>query len=246
MHAATEAFSRNRILVGLPAGERHTIEPLVELTSLNLGDTIDRPGEPVHDLHFPIDSAISMMDMKDPAHTLDVALIGPEGCSGAWVVQGSETSPSLNIVEIGGRTVRIPAATMMEHLPRLPYLQAVLSRYNLLMTRHIVISVGCSQFHSSQQRIARWLLSHTHRTGLTVFPFTTEFLAAQAGIDRQTTRQHLEDMERRGIIARDAKSVTIRDLELLVQQSCACIELTKDATDGYVEALTRLSRAYAH
>jgi Crp-like helix-turn-helix protein len=187
-----------------------------------------------------------MMDMKDPAHTLDVALIGPEGCSGAWVVQGSETSPSLNIVEIGGRTVRIPAATMMEHLPRLPYLQAVLSRYNLLMTRHIVISVGCSQFHSSQQRIARWLLSHTHRTGLTVFPFTTEFLAAQAGIDRQTTRQHLEDMERRGIIARDAKSVTIRDLELLVQQSCACIELTKDATDGYVEALTRLSRAYAH
>jgi len=53
-------------------------------------------------------------------------------------------------------------------------------------------------------------------------------------------------MERRGIIARDARSVTIRDLELLARQSCACVELTKDATDGYVEALTRLSRAYAH
>ena len=58
-------------------------------------------GEPIGYLHFPIDAAISMMDVKDTTHTLDVALAGTEGCSGASVAQGSDLSPCVNIVEIG-------------------------------------------------------------------------------------------------------------------------------------------------
>ena len=114
---------------------------------MHLGEVIDRAGEAVRYLYFPIDAAISMMDLKDPTHTLDVALIGAEGCSGASIARGSDVSPSLTIVEIGGWTVRMPAPSVAKHLGTLPYLSAILSRYNLLLMRHVVISVGCSQFH---------------------------------------------------------------------------------------------------
>ena len=216
-----------------------------ELTRVYLGDVIDRAGEAVSYLCFPVDAAISMMDMKDRAHTLDVALVGAEGCTGAWVVNGSETAPALNIVEIGGSIVRLPAASLVELLPKLPYLSAVLSRYNLLLLRHIVISVGCSQFHSAEQRLPRWLLAHSHRSGLKEFPFTTEFLSAQVGVDTDTTRRVLDDLQQRGLIAKSARDVSIVDPEALARESCVCFQLTKDATDGYVEALTRLSRAYS-
>lgn len=246
MSALSNAFARNRILAGLPSEERLMIEQRSDVTRAYLGDVIDRAGEAVAYLCFPVDAAISMMDMKDRTHTLDVALIGTEGCTGAWVVQGSETSPALNIVEIGGSIVRLPAAALTELLPKLPYVNAVLSRYNLLLMRHIVISVGCSQFHSAEQRIPRWLLAHSHRAGLKEFPFTTEFLSAQVGIDTDTTRRVLDDLQQRRLIAKGARDVSIVDAEGLARQSCACFQLTKDATDGYIEALTRLSRAYSH
>jgi len=85
MLTVSEALNRNRILTGLPAAERHSIEHLLEVSKVNLGDVLDRPGEPVAHLYFPVDAALSMMDAKDPAHTLDVALIGAEGCSGTSV-----------------------------------------------------------------------------------------------------------------------------------------------------------------
>ncbi len=246
MLAVSDALDTNRILAGLPSAERNIVEQLLDVGQVHLGDVIDWPGEAIRHLHFPIKAAISMMDVKDAAHTLDVALVGSEGCSGASIAQGSDVSPCLNIIEIGGWTVRIPAAAVTEYLPKLPYLSAALSRYNLLIMRHIVISVGCCQFHSAEQRIARWLMAHSHRAGLTVFPFTSDFLAAQVGIDPQQVRGLLEGMQQRGLITKSPKSIAISDPQALAQQSCACLQLTKDATDGYLEGLTRLSRAYAN
>lgn len=245
MSAVSDALSRNRILSALPSAERKIIEQHIEVFQVHLGDVLDHPGEIVRYLYFPVDAAISMMDVKDSSHTLDVALIGAEGCSGASVAQASDASPCLNIVEIGGWTVRIHAPSLAESLPKLPFLSAVLSRYNLLLMRHTVISVGCSQFHSPEQRIARWLLAHKHRTGLTVFPFTSDFLAAQVGIDKHQVRSILDEMQKRGLLTKSHQSVAINH-EALVHQSCACLQLTQEATDGYLETLTRLSRAYLH
>ena len=245
MSALSNAFARNRILAGLPPEERRIVEPRADVNRVYLGDVLDRAGEAVGYLCFPVDAAISMMDMKDRTHTLDVALVGTEGCTGAWVVHGSETSPALNIVEIGGSIVRLPATRLTELLPKLPYVNAVLSRYNLLLMRQIVISVGCSQFHSPEQRIPRWLLDHNHRAGLKEFPFTTDFLSAQVGVDTDTTRRILDGLQQRGLIAKGARDLSIIDAEAFAGESCACFQLTKDATDGYIEALTRLSRAYS-
>jgi hypothetical protein len=197
-------------------------------------------------LCFPIDAAISMMDTKDAIHTLDVALIGAEGCSGASVAQGSDLSPCLNIIEIGGWIVRMPVDMVKKHFLKLPYLSAVLARYNLLLMRHIVISVGCSQFHTAPQRTARWLLAHAHRTGLNDFPFTTDFLAAQVGLDTETARQTLGDMQQRGLLVKSRASITIVDRSGLAGQSCTCFDLTTEATDSYVTALTTLAKTHAH
>jgi hypothetical protein len=246
MLTLSDALGRNRILAGLPVKERQQVEPFVDVTQVHLGDVIDRAGEAVRYLHFPVNSAISMMDCKDLSHTLDVALIGPEGCSGASVAQGSEVSPSLNIVEIGGWTVRLPAEALAEHLGALPYLSSALSRYNFLLMRHVVISVGCSQFHSADQRLARWLLAHSHRTGLTVFPFSTDFLSAQVGVERDTVRSILEKMQKHGVLSKTANSVSISDIQALARQSCGCFGLTTEATDGYLDALARLSREHAN
>jgi hypothetical protein len=114
MLAVSEALTRNRILYGLPAHERNIVEQFLGVSRVHLGEILDRPNEAIQHLYFPVDAALSLMDVKDSSHTLDVALIGTEGCSGASIAQGSDASPCLNIVEIDGWTVRVPASSLAE------------------------------------------------------------------------------------------------------------------------------------
>jgi hypothetical protein len=132
----------------------------------------------------------------------------------------------------------------MDQHSRLPYLRGALIHYNGLLMRHAVLSVGCSQFHSAQQRIARWLKAHWHRTGRETFPFTSAFLAAQVGIDSASVAEELEDLEHRGIVERSRNSVTIADQEALAQRACSCFVKATEAVDDYLRNLADFAQRY--
>ena len=234
-------FSANRILALLPPPEAEVIVPHLELTEVQLGDIIDQPGKPIQYLYFPMGAAISITDMLDEHHIVEVTITGPEGCSGASIVQGSDQAVCMALVQIGGPAVRLAASALMSELPHLRYLEGALKRYNALLLRHAVVSVGCNRFHSHRQRLARWLKAHWDRTGLETFPFTMAFLAAQVGLDRDTVAEVVEDLKRHGIVTKGHSFITITDHEGLTAACCGCFALCKDATGQYVEGLQQLA-----
>lgn len=244
MKTTTNGFSANRILTLLPHREAEVIFPHMELMEVQLGDIIDRPGKPIQYLFFPLRAAISITDILDEEHTVEVSLSGPEGCSGASVVQGNDQAVCMALVQIGGSTARLPASVLLSELSRLPYLQGALQRYNVLLLRHAVVSVGCNRFHSHRQRLARWLTSHWDRTGLETFPFTMDFLAAQVGVDRNTASEVIADLEAQRIVAKRHHAVTITDHEGLTAACCECFAVSKEATSHYLEGLQDLARAH--
>jgi hypothetical protein len=243
--ATDKDFSANRILAGLPSHEAEVIRPHMKLTEVQLGDIIDQPGKPIQYLYFPLRAAISITDILDQHHTVEVTITGPEGCSGASIVQGNDQAVCMALVQLGGPTVRLAASTLMSELSRLPYLQGALQRYNALLLRHAVVSVGCNRFHSNRQRLARWLKAHWDRTGWETFPFTTEFLAAQVGLDRETVAEILKDLTGQGIVAKAHRTVTITDHEGLTAACCECYALCKEATGQYVSGLQDLMHAHS-
>jgi hypothetical protein len=52
-------------------------------------------------------------------------------------------------------------------------------------------------------------------------------------------------MQKHDVLSKTANSVSISDPQALARQSCGCFGLTTEATDGYLDALARLSREYA-
>jgi CRP-like cAMP-binding protein len=237
MQDVLQAMSHNRILTGLPAREREYFVSSLELASLELGDVLHEQGGHIDYLYFPVEAAISVTDLVDAKHIVEVTVIGKEGCSGSSVVLGSDRSASMAIVQIGGNALRVATAPVMKDQDCLPYLTAALRRYNSLLMEHAVISVGCSQFHTPGQRVARWLKAHWHRTGLETFPFTADFLAVQVGVEAETVAEILEKLQKDGVITRRRHSLTITDQDVLGRLACACFEQVKVATDGYVAAL---------
>jgi hypothetical protein len=240
---ATSEFAANRILALLPPQEGEVILPHLESVEIHLGDIIDQPGEPIQYLYFPLHAAISMTDILDERHTVEVTITGAEGSSGASVVQGSERAVCLAIVQIGGPAVRVPAPALVSRLPHLPYLQGALQRYNALLLRHAVISVGCNRFHSHQQRLARWLKAHWDRTGLETFPFTLDFLGAQVGLDLKTITDVVDDLQRQSIVLKTRHTIAITDHDRLTATCCECFALCKKTTQQYVAALQDIARA---
>jgi hypothetical protein len=235
-------MNKNAVLAGLPKLERELILPTLKLHELHLGETIDIAGETIRFLDFPTESAISVVTMQDKQHMVDITVIGKEGCSGSAVVQGSDKAPFMTLVEIGGSGIRVAAADVKERLSQMPYLATALARYNLLLLFHSGVSVGCSQFHTPVQRLARWLKAHWHRTGLERFPFSSDFLAAQAGLDPKTAADILKVFQDDGLIEKSLRQVKIVNQEGLANRACLCLSQCNSATDEYVRGLAELSR----
>ncbi len=244
MNPVIAEMSKNHILAGLPDGERDWLLPFLELLQVHLGERILNTGEPIRFLHFPIDAAISLMNAQDDEHMVDVTITGKEGCNGASIVQGDDRSPYLAMVQIDGAIIRVEASVVMGHLLDMPYFEAALARYNSLLLRHSAVSVGCSQFHSVPQRLARWLATHCHRTERESFPFQTSFLAVQAGVDPTIADEVLNEFQRHGIVRMSRNNVTIINHDALTNRACQCFALAKEATEEYLAALKDIRHTY--
>lgn len=151
-----------------------------------------------------------------------------EGCSGLTLLQGDDRSSCMAMVQIAGTAIGVPSSTLRENQHQIPYMNAALARYNLMIMRHAVVSVGCARFHEKPQRIARWLKVHWYRTGLGSFPFSDDFLAAQAGADPKMVSEVLNDMHRKHIINKTRKKVALLDQDALSQWCCECYALCRD------------------
>lgn len=227
-------FDRHQLLTMLPAAEKRALEPHATLIMLYTKQELNLVGSPLRHLYFPLEAAISVMDMQPSGRVLEVAAVGKEGCFCPDVLNGLTISPTHTIVEIGGATLRVETTTLAGLLPALPVFARMVRRFSALLFRQAVISVGCSQWHSVEQRLARWLLAHRHRTGETIFPFTHEFLADQLGSQRVTVTEALSAFQRNDIVRYSYGKVELVNIERLKGMSCECFGLATQAIHDYL------------
>lgn len=232
MTAGPEA---NVLLGSLPPFERQILRQHLRPVSLQTKQQLYETGATVRVLLFPVNAAISIMDMQRSGQLVEVAVIGREGCTSSHSLEGLRHSPTHTLVEIGGDAFQVDLAAIEAEQTQLPVLHRMARRFSAVMYRHAVISVGCSQWHSVPQRLARWLLAHHHRTDHTVFPFTHEFLAEQLGCQRATITEWLGDFQQKGLVKHGYGSVELLDVPQLRTMTCECFGLAAQAIDEYLK-----------
>ena len=236
-----EEIRNNYILSLLPERELELLRPHFEVAHLHMGDIVEKAKQRVQFLYFPIDAAISFTGMDESGQTVDVTVTGKDGCSGSCVAQGSETSASTAMIQVSGSAVRLPASVFTRHADRLQCLREVLIRYNLLLLRHAVISTSCSQFHTGEQRLARWLVAHAHRTGLEAFPFSVDFLAGQVGQKRAEVDALVKDFQKQDLVKLEHNKVILKDTAGLTKRACPCVAQAEEATEQYRKSVMQLA-----
>ena len=174
-------------------------------------------------------AVLSLVGSTESGATVEVALAGREGVASVSAALGRQRLPFRVVVQLEGTALRIPTDIVSDQLQQCRDLHERL----LLYSHNVIAQVGqsaiCNRFHTSKQRLARWLLMTSDRVDSHELPMTHEFIAHMVGGPRSAVTEAAAALRESGAIDYRRGRLTIRDVSKLRQQSCECYDSVRDA-----------------
>lgn len=221
--------SRNRLLAGLPEGDRLQLLHRSETVELVPGDILCEAGERYSHVYFPLGGSISTVVTLGGHRPLEISLIGSEGMLGATLVLGIDTTPLRAVVQGAGTARRIGLARFRDALRRSTALRRMLRHYLFVLLAQLSKGSVCNRFHRVDARLARWLLMTHDRSDGDSFHLTHEFLAAMLGARRSGISVAASRLRRDGLIRYSRGTIRVLDRPRLETRACGCY--AADAAD---------------
>lgn len=217
----------NHLLAGLPDAEYQRIRSDLATVTLEQKKVIWEPNRPIESVFFPIDAVVSVLALTESG-PIETGTIGNEGLVGLPVFLGASSSPSRAIVQVGGKAERLDVAIFQREAQQEGRLRQLLHRYTQGFMTQVSQSTACNRAHSSEQRLARWLLIVRDRVGRNEFKLTHEFMGQMLGVRRATVSETAAALQRSKLISYRHGVVTIRNGPALEQAACVCYGIVRD------------------
>jgi CRP-like cAMP-binding protein len=189
-----------------------------------------RPNQPIEAVYFPIDAVVSVLAVAEGG-VVEVGTIGEEGVVGLPVFLGAGTSPGTAFCQVPGRAQRLAVKVFLREARRDGALRRRLELYTQGFMVQVSQSTVCNRLHSSDQRLARWLLTVADRVGRESFPLTHEFMAQMLGVRRATVTVTAGLLQRASLITYSRGMVTIRNHRGLEHAACECYRIVRHEFD---------------
>lgn len=224
MSQATQILVRNRILAALPPSEFALVSPAITRVELELGQTLHRAGDPIHEIYFVESGFISALTILSDGQPLEIGLIGAEGVAGVSVILGATASYSETMCQTGGGAYRMTASAFKDAALHAPVLRDLLLRYVHVFHVQVAQTAACNAHHELGQRLARWLLAAHDRSGVPELSLTQDLIAVMLGVRRSTVSVAASPLQRAGYIRYQHGKITIIDRAGLENAACECYE----------------------
>jgi CRP-like cAMP-binding protein len=204
------------------------LEPFV----LQSGAMLGQP-RAVSDFSYFIESGIvSLVASTRSGSSVEVALIGREGVAGIADALGSLPLPYALVVQIPGLAYRVPKAVIREHIFSCSALHELLMDYSQRVMHQLAQSALCNRFHTSEQRLARWLLLTSERADTNRFELTHDFVSQMVGAPRPVVSASASALREKGMIDYRRGVLTIRNAARLRRAACECVEAMSHSSNG--------------
>ena len=218
---------RNSILAALLATEYEHLLPRLEHVTLQRGDVVYRADQEITEVYFPEEAVVAMVDRMDDGRTVEVGIIGREGIVGINIFLGGVATPDKAIVQLSGGAMRMKSKDLRRELRFGSPLQRLLLDYARTFLAVISQSVACSQHHSIEQRLARWLLTMNDYVGSREFLMVHESIAAMLGVRRVGITEAARRFQAAGLIRYRRGHISVLDRSALGKKSCECYRVIR-------------------
>jgi CRP-like cAMP-binding protein len=174
--------------------------------------------------YFVESGSVSLVASTHAGNSVEVALVGKEGVAGIADALGSRPLPYNLVVQLPGLAYRTPKNVIREHILSCSALHGLLMDCSQRVMHQLAQSALCNRFHTSVQRLARWLLQTAECADTNRFELTHEFVAQMVGAPRPVVSESAGALRDKGIIDYHRGVLTIRNSKKLRRISCECFE----------------------
>lgn len=219
---------KNLLLAALPRRDYQQMLPFLKPVDLAFRDTLYEPNTRIRYVYFPVVGFLSMLSIVDNVHAAEVGLVGNEGMAGFPVALGAAITPFRIIVQGAGSAMRMKVADFRREFDASPALRKELFLFTHKLMIQVAQTAACNNFHSLQNRMARWLLMTHDRVDSDDFPITQEFLALMLGVRRVGITLASGILQGLGLISSKRGTITILDRKGLEAEACTCYKVVQD------------------
>jgi CRP-like cAMP-binding protein len=231
----TPSYQANRLLAALPKSEYQVLQPYLEPVRLARGQVIYEPQDDIKHVWFITSGVVSLLAASIEGQTLEVGLIGNEGLVGIPVLMQIKRTMFRVVAQTDVEALRIKSVTLSNEFRLCGRLHQVLMRYLHVLMVQLTQSALCNNFHDSEQRLARWLLTMQDKVGSNPLPMTHEMIAQMMGKPRARVTTTMTRLHQKGLVRSRSGRVFILDRSGLEAAACECYQIINDEVKRFLE-----------
>lgn len=228
----------NVVLQSLLPADHDALAPHLAEVAVHKGQILIQQFDEVEVVHFPVSAYLSNSLLFEDGQVVETTAVGRDGLSGLAAFLAETPIGWAVICQLPGVVLQMDADVLRRRAEVSPPLRNLLLRVTHENQSQAAQTVACNALHDITQRLARWLLSVSDRTGRRVLEVTQEGIAAQFGAQRTTINASAQTLRKAGAIAFRRGRLEIVDRAALEQAACECYRAQADRADAYGLRLT--------
>ena len=224
--------TENLLLAALPPDLYKQLKKNMEQVELSYGEILNRPGETIEEVYFPLTCLISVTITMMDGMTVEAGVVGSREMVGINAFMGGrETTQTEYIVQVPGKAVRMKANLLLHEFDTNKSLRDVMLKYTQAYMAQISQNVACNRLHTIEQRMARWLLESSDRLNSDQLFLSHEFLSHMLGVRRASISETASHLQDKGLIQYSRNQIKTIDRQGLEETSCECYGVIKQEYD---------------
>lgn len=217
----------NQVVADLDVPTLERIRRNSRTVRLLRGQILFEPGEQLLYVWFPTSGVISLSSITADGAAIEVAAVGSEGLVGGSAAIGGRIAPCRALVSVEGEALRMEVDAFVLALDDLrPFRSKVFACLRGVLVQ-LLRSTICNRFHTTEQRLSRWLLEMADRADVRRLPLTHESLALMLGIRRPWVTQVIRRLRERGCIRYQRGELVDVNRRCLQGTACECYRLVR-------------------
>jgi CRP-like cAMP-binding protein len=195
--------------------------PHFVLNSLEVGQLVFRPHEIIQHVYFPVSAIISMQIDTSDGFSADIVLVGKEGMVGSGVMGGNQHFSRAQ-VKFSGLAYKLPVDIFQSELAQ----DSAFLKIWMATTRQMILQIAlpsvCSNRHSNEQQLIRWILNTLDKTQGQVLQITHQEMADILGVRRESVTLTAGKLSHEGLIETSRGRMQVLDRPRLEARACEC------------------------
>lgn len=223
----------NQLLQRVSSADLARLEEHFTTIELRAGHVIAEPGDEIRKVYFPHTGIISfLVNLKDGS-LVQTAMVGRDGVIGAAQAIDGKKSINKIVVQVPSTASVIDRDPLRQLIEGGSAIDNLFASYEQFFVADIQQTAACNACHSTEARMARWLLRMRDLVGNNM-PLTQSYLSAMIGVKRSTVSEIANSMQLEGAIAYVRGQLHISSVENLAKRACECHRVVRENYESLV------------